>query len=149
MRTDFILFLCLILTLHSCKEDEGIDCSLIDCAFQTFYIELVDVEGNNLIANDTYDQGIIIVTKDGNQLNSNLSTSDVINFVVMGEVGTNTYEIKLNDSETDMLTLNLSGDNIKNSCCGPYYEITAAIYNGEEQEVLQAQYHFANIVVIK
>jgi hypothetical protein len=149
MKLKIYSLLGLFILLSSCKEDEGIDCSLVDCAFQAFTIEFVDADGTNLIENGRYDQSTIIVRKNGNQINSTLNTSDILYFEVMGEVGTNTYEIRLNDSETDILVLDLSGENIRTGCCGPYYDISTALYNGTAQEILQDEYYFAKIVVTK
>lgn len=150
MKLKIHLFLCLVALVASCKqEDDELDCSLVDCAFQSFSIELIDMDGTNLLANGTYDKSTIIVSKDGNQVNSNLNTSEVLYFEVLGDAGKNSYKIKLNDSETDILELDLSGENIRRGCCGPYYQINTILYNGVAQEIPQDDLYFSKITVIK
>ncbi|MEM8507456.1 MAG: hypothetical protein AAF717_06485 [Bacteroidota bacterium] len=144
------LFLFIFGFFFGCNDDEGDDCELVDCAFQSMSIEFVDTDGTNLIANGTYEQATIIVTKNGVQLNSNLSTSDTLFFEINGEVGENIYEIKLTDAETDMLILNLSGENVQTGCCGPYFPITQILYNNQEQEGESDEgLYFERITIVK
>jgi len=149
MKSYVFLLVCGLLMV-GCDDNGGNDCALVDCAFQAFSIEFVDTNGNNLIANGTYQHTEIIVTKDGVQLNSNQSTSDKLFFEIKGDVGENSYEIKLNDVETDILVLGLSGDNVDHGCCGPYFPITQILYNGEEQDdVSEDELYFKEIIIIK
>ena len=134
----------------ACNDDDGNDCALVDCGFQSLSIEFVDTNGINLIANGTYEQATIIVTKDGVQINSNRSTSDTLFFEINGEVGENIYEIKLNDTETDVLILDLSGENVETGCCGPYFPINQILYNGQEQEgESDSAPYFEKITIVK
>lgn len=150
MKPFLFLFISSIFILACNGNDDDIDCSLVDCAFQSISIELVDTDGNNLIANGTYQQSDIVITKDGNQLNSNLDTSDIIFFEIQGKVGSNIYEVKLNENETDILVLTLSGERIKTGCCGPYFQISSISYNGEDKEgELKEENYFQKITVIK
>ena len=152
MDKKLTLLALLFVFFTSCGEDDGTDCSLVDCALQSFSIEIVDIDGNNLIANGTYDKSNIIVTKNDNQLNSNLSTSDEIYFEIRGEVGNNTYLIKLNDSETDILVLNLTTNNQGNECCSPFYTINSALYNNTTIEIDRRNTDFIyddRIVIVK
>ena len=144
------LFVFVFGIFFGCNDDNGNDCALVDCAFQSIFIEFVDTNGINLIANGTYEQAKIVVTKDGVQVNSNRSTSDTLYFEINGEVGENTFEIKLNDAETDILILDLSGENIEPGCCGPYFPITQILYNGQEQEgESDDALYFEKITVVK
>ena len=62
MKSIFLVFLsfCLLLSCsNNTKED--IDCALFDPAIPTFFINLIDKDGNNLIANETYTADDIIV----------------------------------------------------------------------------------------
>jgi len=140
-----------LLLMMSCgSNDDGVDCSLVDCAFQRFTIELVDELGNNLLTNGTYNNDEVTVTKNGTPLFFGSSTSEAISFQVRGEVGQNTYEIQLGETETDTLVLTLSGEDIRTGCCGPYFPITMIVYNGEELEgEIDPDFYFGKITVVK
>jgi hypothetical protein len=142
--------LCLIILLFSCKDDEGLgECALINCAAQTFALEYVDVEGNNLIANNYYPLENITITKDGEQLNfGQQQGNEVVYFFVAGTNGSNTYNIKLNDTETDELILDLSRIKSDLECCGPYFTVNSSTYNDETIEIAEGQNSFIEKITI-
>mgnify|MGYP000288906164 FL=1 len=144
------LLLCLLVILFSCKDDDGLnECSLIDCATQTFALEYVDSAGNNLITNGTYLLANVMITKDNEQLNlSQLESDEVVYFFVSGENGHNTYSIKLNDTETDELIFNLIRVKLDPECCGPYFKINSATYNGDGIEIVESQNSFFEKITI-
>jgi hypothetical protein len=151
MNFKFSVVIIVVLSFTCCNNDNSdIDCSLVDCAAQSFTIELIDSEGLNLIANGTYSKDEITVQKGSNDLTLNFIEADFIFFYPSGEEGNNSYEIKLNASETDILILDLSKMGSGNECCGPFFRINSALFNGVEQEVFEDDISsFEKIVVVK
>ena len=121
-----------VVLLSACKNDDGLDCSLVDCMVdQLFAIELLDSQGNNLIENGTFELTKIIVSANGNDLFVNTTTTEnYLLFYYKGENGRQTYDIQLNSSETDTLVLDLSKKEGQHKCCGPYFDVDEASYNG-------------------
>ncbi len=146
-----ILFVLTIILITSCNiSDDNNPCgipdgAIIDPITQTIYIELVDVNGTNLIANNTYSglditvekNGIIIrpVVFDENQIPGLPdSVKDIIVLELFGQEGENTWSINLNEEETDLLVLDIK-HGIPDECGFFLFEVLSATYNGTEQNV--------------
>ncbi|MGB3149991.1 MAG: hypothetical protein WBB27_04960 [Maribacter sp.] len=150
MKLKYYIFLYSFVLLFSCKDDDGLnECSLIDCAVQTFALAYVDIDGNNLITNGTYPLENITITKDNEQFNlSQFESDEVVYFFASGEDGDNTYSIKLNDTETDELILDLTRVKLDPECCGPFFNINSATYNGDVIEIKENQNSFIERITI-
>ncbi len=140
-----------VVLLSACKNDEGLDCSLVDCMVdQLFTIEFLDGQGNNLIENGTYDLTKIVVSTNGNDLYVNTATTEnYLLFYYEGESGQQVYDIRLNSSETDILVLDLSKKEEQNECCGPYFDVDKVSYNGEFSQLTNLHLASDKITVIK
>lgn len=123
------------LILFSCKDDKDeIDCSLFDPANPNLYIKLLDSNGNNLIENNTYKPNEITVSFNGQTITNVVFTTvkgleNLITLNVMGTEGNNQFDIKLSNSETDVLIMNLSL--ISQKCGWKFYKLNSVTYNDE------------------
>ncbi len=150
MKNIVLCTVALLLAL-SCNTDDvngacGIpDGAIIDPITQTIYIELVDTNGNNLIANGTYNGLDITAEKDGFIIRpvvfdetqfSNLpeSVKDIIVLPLFGEEDDNTWLLNLNENVTDTLVVNIKhGDP---DACGFFlFEVLEVSYNEIEQDI--------------
>ncbi|MFD2586587.1 hypothetical protein ACFSQJ_06575 [Croceitalea marina] len=145
------LYLIAFLVSISCNlSDDGVPCALpdgssVDIIVQSMYIELVDANGTNLIANDTYPGLDISAEKDGfiirpvvfdeSQIpNLPKSVKDIIVLELLGPEGENTWVLKLNENENDTLAIDLKHGNADE--CGLFLlEVLSATYNGVQQNV--------------
>ncbi len=117
---------------------------------QLFTIEFVDGLGNNLIENGTYDLTKIVVSTNGNDLYVDTSTTEkYLIFYYDGRSGEQVYDLRLNSSETDILMLNLSKKEKENKCCGPYFDVNEASYNGKFSQLTNLGLASDKITVIK
>ena len=139
-------FILLSFVLFSCNSDDNdpeVACLRTSPITNgNLYIALVNAEGENLIANQTYIADDITI----DDLNSGTTASGVVftgvqgleNLIGMGiygEEGNNTFEINLSDTETDTLILNLVREEFGDICPVSLLIPTAAIYNGEVVEI--------------
>ncbi|MFH4966634.1 hypothetical protein V8G61_00400 [Gaetbulibacter sp. M240] len=136
------LFALIFIFSISCDDpkDEEIDCSLYDPFLSNLIIELVNDQGENLIANNTYLADEITVSFNGyistNVVFNNVpGLENVITINLFGTSGDNTFMIHLSDTVSDTLVLNLSVD--MSVCNIPLYTLNQATYNGEIQMVSQ------------
>ena len=143
----------IILSL-SCEDsqDSGIDCALYDPFLSNLIIELVNDQGDNLIANNTYLADEITVSDNGytstNVVFNNVpGLENVITLNLFGTSGDNTFMIHLSDTVSDTLVLNLSVD--MSVCNIPLYTLNQATYNGEIQMVSQNDSGNYRITVVK
>ncbi len=139
-----------LLFVFSCDNNSRIDCATVVCAQQLLLIELVNEEGTNLITNETYSLENIVVSKDDIQVNDsgNSSTETIIIFI-SGMEGSSTYEVFLNDSETDILVLNLRKNSPGSDCCSPPFTIEKATYNETDLEIIREESALERIRVVK
>ncbi len=150
MKTKFVVFILSITFFGGCENNSRVDCSTVLCAQQVLSIELLDTEGVNLIANETYSLENIKVFKDSIQVSQLGNTmNDAILIAVFGEEGNNTYDIFLDASETDILELELSKNNPGSECCSPLFTIEKATYNGADLEIIREPSDIEKIIVIK
>lgn len=136
------LFILLSLFLFSCSSDDEpeIACDLIQAIGSNLYIDLVNDQGDNLIENGTYNPDDIIINFDGNVLTGVVFTEvqGIENFIsigVFGEDGDNTFAIRLSDTETDTLILNLTRSETGGPCSQFVFTLNSAVYNDEAQEI--------------
>ncbi|WP_419213008.1 hypothetical protein ACNR9Q_02455 [Maribacter sp. X9] len=145
----FLASFSLIFLMTCEKEDEVEDCAAVSCLAQTASIEYVNANGDNLIANKTYLLKDIRIVKEENLVNTNQETEETqVQFFISGSEGENTYSIELNDSENDILTLNLNMTSPRSECCNPIFEIINATYNGSSIEII-TENNGPKIVVVK
>lgn len=152
MRIKLLLFTLSIMFLVSCDENSRADCATVLCAAQSLSIELVNAEGTNLIANETYSLENIVVSKEDIQVNesgNNMGQTIIIIIIISGTEGDNVYQVVLNDSETDTLVLDLQKNSPGSECCSPPFTIKKATYNGAELEIIRPESQMEKIVVVK
>ena len=140
MKLKIVILLFIIILNNACDvSQEGTDCSLVDCAVgQLFSVELIDNQRNNLITNESEIDLI--------PFNSN----DFLYFIVENKSGESIYTIRFSESEIDTLNLNLVELNQTSVCCGPYYSVQNATYNGADHEILANENDdFFKITVVK
>lgn len=136
----YIALFCL-LVLQSCKTNDDIICDGDPIPLRIIFINLVDMNGNNLIENGTFDSDEIEVSFNGYSNTSpffvnNPELENLIAVTVTGIVGNNAYEIKLSSSITDTLLLNLDSETLGTGpCSGTYFTINSASYNNVTQTV--------------
>ncbi|SNR58007.1 hypothetical protein SAMN04488009_2598 [Maribacter sedimenticola] len=150
----FKLFVSLFLLafLYNCKIDDGLDCTVIDCATeQLFSIEFLDEEGTNLITNETYKLDTIEITTDGTSLELiPLDSTKLVTFIIVGAIGETSYSIKLNPNETDTLVLTTVEPTTNiNQCCTALPIIEKVSYNQKQKNIIQMDNGFEKISVIK
>ncbi|WP_372752790.1 hypothetical protein [Mariniflexile sp.] len=126
-----IVFCCIC--LFSCKDDkEEVDCSLLDFANPSLFIKLLDANGNNLIENKVYNSDDISIIFNGytmtNVVIDNVeSLENLIVLNLIGVEGNNIFEIKLSDTETDTLIMNLT---VESKYCGwTFLKLNSVTYN--------------------
>ena len=152
MNYKLILSVFILLFVSSCKIDDGLDCSLVDCAAgQVISLEFLNSEGTNLISNGTYSLEDIEVTVGTNKLELiEFDADKLVTFFLSEKQGETTYNINFKALEiTDTLVLNLTQTSTAADCCGPYFQINSATYNGESQEIVQMEFGFEKIVIVK
>jgi len=151
MRIKLLLFTLSIMFFVSCDENSHADCATVLCAAQSLSIELVDAEGTNLIANETYSLENIVVSKEDIQVNEsgNNMGQTIIIIIISGTEGDNVYQVVLNDSETDTLVLDLKKNSPGSECCSAPFTIKKATYNGAEVEIIRPESQMEKIVVVK
>lgn len=135
------LFILLSLFLFSCSSDDPeVSCDFIQAIGSNLYIDLVNEQGENLIENGTYNPDDIIINFNGSVFTGAVFTEvqGIENFItigVFGEDGDNTYEIRLSDTETDTLILNLTREETGGPCSQFVFILNSVAYNGEIQEI--------------
>jgi len=129
-----IILLFFLITIQiGCSDKEKYFAECI-CENQTLIIEFVNADGINLLENGAYDPSKIKFTKNRSNLYTFYNEAGKhIQFEIEGDEGDSNYEIQLNETETDMLVLNLSF--ASEGCCGPYFDINSALYNDEVVEI--------------
>ncbi len=149
MKAKLIFLGFLLIFLVQC-DNSRVECANVSCLAQSFAIELLDGNGTNLTTNGTYSLEEIKVFKGENQVNENSSNSDNVIFIfISGMEGENTYQISLNNSETDTLILSLITNSRGGDCCGPYFTIETATYNGNVVDIISAESGIDKITVVK
>ena len=144
-----LLFLGFILFLFAaCNPSDKTDCDLVDCAFQTFSIAFVDDEGTNLIANGTFSETDVSVSKNDNQLSFNVSQENQIFFEAAGEQGENTYIIRLSQSRTDEMVLDLNRKGSGNECCGPFFDVSSAAYTNSTDVLIETKSFVTEFTIV-
>lgn len=136
-------FILLSFFLFSCNTDDDdpiVACSLEIPVASNLYIELVNTAGENLIENGTYIPADITINNNGGTFTDVVFTEvpGIENFVavgVFGNDGNNTYEINLSGTETDILLLNLTREEIGDPCPQIVFGLNSAIYNDASKDI--------------
>lgn len=152
-KTKWLFISVCFLLLNSCESDDDNPCLSIDPGFQTFSIELVDADGNNLIENDTYNRSQIEVKANGNIIGGVPGTAVPSNYILTElflAIDKVPLEISLNANESDELILDISGGE-RLECGFVPLTVTKAVYNGAEQSlsILDEVDRIQKIVVVK
>ena len=149
MKTYFLASFSLLFLMTCDKADGVADCSAVSCLAQSVSIEFVDMNRNNLIANETYSLNTITITKGGNQVTEDQGPQEIeARFFLSGTAGENTYSVVLEASGTDLLKLNLNEISPGSECCSPTFGILSATYNGSDIEVV-TENNRLKVVVVK
>lgn len=129
------------LLLFSCgNNDDDVACLSIDPSDSNLFIDLVNAQGENLIANGTYAaEDIIVRFRDFETTNPVVTVEGFENFILVsvlgGVQGNNTFEIVLSDTTTDTLVVNVSVEEGGGECNFTRYTINAAVYNDNTQTI--------------
>ncbi len=131
------IYTCLLLSfvLFSCNSDD-VDCISEPIFNGAIVIELVNVDGENLIENGTYNAEDITIAFNDSLLTGVVTTDfpEIANRIVLnifGQDGDNTFDINLSDTETDELILNLTREATGGPCSQFALLLNAALYNSE------------------
>jgi len=146
MRFKLIFLLFSFTLIINCDNTEV----LCVCVPQEISIELLNLDGENLIENGTYDFDAIQVSSQGVPLALSSSTiQKELIFQIIREDGDTSYTIDLNGSETDTLVLNLTLNNNEEVCC-PSDVINSVSYNGQGKEIIDNDSEIsAKIIIVK
>jgi len=142
------------LALFSCNNDDDvIECALFDPIIQTFYVELIDNQGNNLFENGTFNSDDVVVSINGFDLSGVIfndvpGIENIIVLSLFGQAGDSTYEIQLSDTITDTLVLNLVEDG-ETVCNFTPLRVNAAIYNDVTQTIEDFDDVFTGELIIR
>lgn len=135
----FILFSFFLFSCQSDDDSPEIACTTVTSVFSNLFIELVNPEGQNLIENGTYIPANITIDSNGNTFTNVVFTNveGLENFVavgVSGNDGDNTFEIHLSDTETDILVLNVTAEEIGGLCPQTVFALNTVMYNDASKE---------------
>ena len=150
--TLFVVFLAVFIS-QGCESDDTDPCFNVDPLFQTFVIELVDADGNNLIENNTYERSEIKVFFNDFTIGGVPEPAVPVNFIsieLLAATDNQILEVVLSSDDTDELILSIeSGEPIG---CGLIpLTVTNATYNGTEKTIVpkDAIDNIPKIVVVK
>ena len=137
------LFILLSFFLFSCANDDNepeIACDLIDAISSNLFIELINTEGENLIENGMYNPNDITIDFNGNTFTNVVFTEvegiqDFVAVSIFGDDGDNTIEIRLSETETDTLVMNLTRMETEGPCAQFVFQLNSATYNGVSREL--------------
>lgn len=139
MRVSVLLLA--ILILQACNTNDDVTCDGDPIPLRLLFINLIDAEGTNLIEAGTLNYEDIEVEFNGFINPSPFFKNDpkfenLIIVTVVGNEGNNSYKIRLSNSETDTLILNLSEEALGSGPCSySGFTINSASYNGIDQTV--------------
>jgi hypothetical protein len=140
MKYVYGLLVMVLFSVTSCNTDDDgeVPCRDSVVPSQRIFIALVDADGTDLVANETYSADDITITYRENTF-TNVVVNDIPNgesFIVLsvfGEDGDNIYRIQLSDTEEDILKLNLSITTSEGPCPSSITALNSITYNDELQ----------------
>lgn len=155
MKYFYTLTVLVLFLFTSCATDDDgeIQCRDSPVTSGSLFIELVNVDGVNLLANDTYIADDITISYEENTI-SNVVFTDVPGFEnlivlnIFGQEGDNIFRIHLSDTEEDVLKLNLQVTTSDGPCPTRITTLNTVTYN----DVLQVPVEFFDdykITVVK
>ena len=131
--SSILLSLFILLSGCSDKDNESIDCSVIDIGNPLLLLKITDASGNNLIENETYNAENISIIYNDNTFNEVVidNYASLNNFIHIPLFGTDierTFKINLSETETDVLIVNVK---LEEGLCGYIFTIPlSGTYNG-------------------
>lgn len=134
---------CIILLSFSCFlliSCNKVDCTTDDPIFRSLFIKLLDADGNNLIENDTFNSETITI-RFSEAIYTGVVFTDVqgienlIIINLLGQEGSNIYEIQLSESRTDILELAMLEIGKDEPCPASYFIPDGASYNRVDQTI--------------
>ncbi|MEP0263046.1 hypothetical protein [Dokdonia sp.] len=135
------LFSVLLFSCNSDDNDPEIAC-LTEPIFSNLFIDVVNAQGENLIANQTYIADNITIDDVTNGYTSSgvvfMGVPGIENLIALGiygQDGDNTFEINLSDIETDTLVLNLTRSETGGPCSQFVFTLNSAVYNDEPKDI--------------
>lgn len=135
------IIFCLVMVSCNSNDNDGVDCQLFDPAFETFSIELLDSDSNNLIENGTYDREEVQILYNGRSIGF---INNTISFETVGD-GETIFTVFLNDATKD--TLELDVDSTLGPCDITFYSVISAKYNNESM-VIRAENDYSKIITV-
>lgn len=149
-----IYFLTILIVLQACKKDDPCNpmasIPQISLVMPHISLELLDINGINLIENGTYKASEIMVTvNDGDEYQGAYFEETKIAVFPSGENTTQIATIKLNGDIIDTLEFNVTIE--KNECNSIQYSFNSAFYNGQPQQLGFADElkYYPTITIIK
>jgi hypothetical protein len=144
-------FILLSFVLFSCNSDD-VDCTSEPIFNGAIVIELVNVDGENLIENGAYNAEDITIAFNDSLLTGVVTTDlpEIANRIVLnifGEDGDNTFDINLSDTETDELVLNLTREATGGQCSQFALTLNTALYNSETIELQNSDVGYLMTIV--
>lgn len=150
MKPFKIIIPCLLILL-GCGSNDDLNCALVDCALDSFQIILVNDAGINLIDNGTFNASEIVVLRDdevaGTVVESSDSGIESAIWLTLLREGSTEFRIRLSETETDILNLNLFIEST-GQCCGPNFSANTATYNNIPQTIQQSFSGFTERIVV-
>ncbi|NAY91901.1 hypothetical protein GTQ34_08225 [Muricauda sp. JGD-17] len=154
----FSCYMVFLLVLVSCDDDNPCDGVTVDVLTQFLYVEILDVNGNNLIQNGTYSLDEVFTERNGNRFPAVIYTGEAsfidpslqykIEIGVVGDASSNNiWTVDLSDDETDTLRMDLSI--LSQGCSGTFYQINEIEYNNEILPVQNLDENRFQVQVIK
>ena len=147
--------------ISSCESNDNDPCEglILDVISQTLFIEVVNVDGVNLLENGTYDKNTISAEFDGTILTPLVfdenevpdlpeELRNVLGIPIFGENNQKTiWNIHLDENDQDILEINVEIES--EGCSGTFYNILEIAYNGVIEEVTDIGNNGYKIVVTK
>lgn len=141
------------------KEKDPCEGIVLDVTQQLLVVEIVNLNGDNLIENGTYEANTIFTNRNGTKtipvvynesqlpnLPEELKNVIVIN-IFDSKSELNTVSIHLSEEEVDVLSMNLE---VKSEgCSGSFYKIIGINYNQEPIEFDDIGNNYYKITVVK
>lgn len=159
MKKSFLVLIATLMATSCSKEKDPCEGLVLDVIQQLLVVEIVNLNGDNLIENGTYEANTIFTDRNSTKtipvvydesqlpnLPEELKNVIVIN-IFNSKSELNTVSIHLSEEEVDVLSMNLE---VKSEgCSGFFYEIIGINYNQEPIEFEDIRNNYYKIIVVK
>lgn len=149
MKFLFLILFSIIL-MTSCDDD--VDCIIDEDLNKKLFIELTDINANNLVENGTFRGENIIIRSTDIEFNfvnnDNPKFENLLCIKPTGPEGKLTYDIQLSETKTDNLTVNLTNLAPDSPCSYKPFSIDSVNYNDKEQTLQEFDQHLLITVVL-